>query len=174
MRIFVFFIASVVAFIGPVHAAVPTVDKPVAVLRMLDKVTARVEEINVRIENPYKFGTLFITVHACRITTPEEMPEEAAFLDVSEFKQGQSEVSVFRGWMFASSPALSAMEHAVYDMWLIGCKDEAVSEPSKAPENTIIMPTGDVTLPEKNEPTAPVKAAPTKTDKTPTVKKPKN
>ena len=106
----------------PAHATVPTVEKPIAVLRALDKVTARVEEIEVQTEKPYKFGTIFITVHSCRVTTPEEQPESAAFLEVSEFKAGEAETTSFKGWMFASSPALSAMEHPVYDLWLTGCK----------------------------------------------------
>ena len=128
-----------------VSAAVPSVDKPVAVLRALDKVTARVEEIDVQIENPYKFGTIFITAHACRVTMPEETPESAAFLDISEFKQGQSEASVFRGWMFASSPALSAMEHPVYDLWLIGCKGGETPASAETPtmpsaDSVVVMP----------------------------------
>jgi hypothetical protein len=108
-----------------VLAAVPTEDRPIAVLRALDKITARVEELNVPIERPLKFGTLVITVHACRVTPPEETPEAAAFLDITEIKPGETEVSVFRGWMFASSPALSAMEHPVYDLWVTGCKNDA-------------------------------------------------
>jgi hypothetical protein len=97
-------------------------------LRALDKVTARVEEIEVETEKPYKFGTIFITIHSCRVTLPEEQPETAAFLEVTEFKAGESEVPVFKGWMFASSPALSAMEHPIYDLWVIGCKDTAAAE----------------------------------------------
>jgi len=109
---------------APAQAAV-TEERPVAVLRALDKVTARVEEIDVQTERPYKFGTIIITVHSCRVTTPEETPESAAFLEVSEIKQGQTETPVFKGWMFASSPALSAMEHPVYDLWVIGCKGQS-------------------------------------------------
>lgn len=107
------------------RAAVPTENRQVAVLRVLDKVTARVEEIDVPIERPFTFGTLIITVHACKVTLPEETPESAAFLDVSELKPGSTETTVFRGWMFASSPALSAMEHPVYDLWVIGCKSDS-------------------------------------------------
>jgi len=59
------------------------------------------------------------------VTPPEEAPEAAAFLDVNEIKPGLAEANVFRGWMFASSPALSAMENPVYDLWLVGCKSEA-------------------------------------------------
>lgn len=110
----------------PASAAVPSEDRSVAVLRALDKITARVEELSIPVERPLKFGTLIITVHACRVTPPEETPEAAAFLDVQEMKPGSGESNVFRGWMFASSPALSAMEHPVYDLWVIGCKNEAV------------------------------------------------
>lgn len=109
----------------PAWAAAPTVEKPIAVLRALDKVTARVDEIEVQTEKPYKFGTIFITVHSCRVTTPEEQPETAAFLAVTEFKPGETESQIFKGWMFASSPALSAMEHPIYDLWVTGCKDPA-------------------------------------------------
>jgi hypothetical protein len=109
-------------------AAVPTEEKPVAVLRALDKVTGRVEEIYVRTEVPYKCGTLVVLVHSCRVTPPEETPESAVFLDVGEIKVGEKEKNVFRGWMFSSSPALSAMEHPVYDLWLVGCQDPDAAE----------------------------------------------
>lgn len=129
------FVGSVLMIAAaPSHAVVPSVENPIAVLRALDKVTARVEQIEVRAENPYKFGTIFITVHSCRTTTPEEQPESAAALEVSEFKtEKQTEELVFKGWMFASSPAISAMEHPLYDLWLIGCKNDA---PPSAVPNT--------------------------------------
>ena len=31
------------------------------------------------------------------------------------------EKRIFAGWMFAESPGLNALEHAVYDIWLAGC-----------------------------------------------------
>jgi len=111
----------------PSFAAVPTEEKPIVVLRALDKITARVEEIELPVERPLKFGTIIITAHSCRTTPPEETPESAAFLEVTEIKAGEGETPVFRGWMFSSSPALSGMEHPVYDLWVTGCK----TEPSK-------------------------------------------
>jgi hypothetical protein len=107
---------------APAAAVVPTQEEPIAVLRALDKDTARVEELEVPVNQPLKFGTLLITARTCRVTPPEETPEAAAFLDIGEFHPGEDEVPVFHGWMFASSPALSAMAHPVYDIWLIGCK----------------------------------------------------
>lgn len=111
-------------------AVVPTEERAMAVLRALDKVTARVEVLEIPIERPFKFGALVITAHTCRTTPPEETPESAAFLDVTELKPNEAESVVFRGWMFASSPALSALEHPVYDLWVIGCK---VASDTRAP-----------------------------------------
>lgn len=122
MRFFVFLIGFSFLIAAGLAQAAPTEEHPVAVLRALDKVTARVEEIEVKTDTPTKFGSIVITVHSCRATPPEEAPESAAFMDVGELKPGQNETPVFQGWMFSSSPALSAMEHPVYDLWLIGCK----------------------------------------------------
>ncbi len=122
MRVFLFFV-GLLTFASAAWAVVPTEEKPIAVLRALDKMTARVAEIEIETQKPYTFGTISITVRSCRETPPEETPESAAFLDISEIKAGEEEKTLFRGWMFASSPALSAMEHPVYDLWLMGCKD---------------------------------------------------
>ena len=124
-------------------AAIPTEQRPIAVLRALDKVTARVEELKIPVEQPLKFGTHVITVHDCRVTQPEETPEAATFLDVSEIKAGVAESPVFRGWMFASSPALSAMEHPVYDLWVTGC---AALEPT--PKTATPLPTAAPAAPQ--------------------------
>jgi hypothetical protein len=120
------FLLALLFFTFPAHAVVPTQERPVAVLRALDKMTARVEVLEIPTGKPVSFGTLIISVRACRVTPPEEAPESGAFLEISELKPGEKDTPVFHGWMFSSSPALSAMEHPVYDMWLIGCKSAAV------------------------------------------------
>ncbi|MCK5295835.1 MAG: DUF2155 domain-containing protein [Alphaproteobacteria bacterium] len=93
-----------------------------AVLRCLDKMTGRVKTILAPIGDAVQFGTLSIVAQACFSRPPEETPEDSAFLDVSEIKDTTQTENIFRGWMFSSSPALSAMEHPVYDIWVIGCK----------------------------------------------------
>jgi hypothetical protein len=106
------------------HAVTPTQEKPIAVIRALDKKTARVEEAEIAIGKAISFGNLSVTARTCRTTLPEEAPpESAAFLQIEELHPGAVSVPVFNGWMFASSPALSAMEHPIYDIWVIGCKD---------------------------------------------------
>jgi hypothetical protein len=98
-----------------------------AILQGLDKVTARISTIQAPIGEEVTFGTLVITARTCRKRPPEETPETTAFLEVIDDKPGEPPRLVFSGWMFASSPALSALEHAVYDVWVIDCKIAAAS-----------------------------------------------
>jgi hypothetical protein len=107
---------------------------PVAVLRGLDKVTARISTIEVPVGHAARFGTLEITVRTCDKRPPEEQPESAAFLDIWEIRQEQPAAHLFRGWMFASSPALSAMEHPVYDVWVLDCISTSSTADANAPE----------------------------------------
>ena len=115
-----------------VLAAAPAGADPygVAVLQGLDKVTARVSTIEAPVGHPVRFGTLEIVARTCDKRPPEETPESAAFLDIWELRPGEPGASLFRGWMFASSPALSAMEHPVYDVWVLDCKTPASAAPT--------------------------------------------
>ena len=95
----------------------------VAVLKGLDKITARVTTFEVPVGGSAEFGTLRITLDACNKRPPEETPETTAFLEIDEVRPGDgAPTRLFTGWMFASSPALSALEHPVYDVWVIDCK----------------------------------------------------
>lgn len=107
-------------------------EKQVAVLQGLDKITARTSTFTVPVGGSNRFGQLDITVRACRKAPPIDPPESAAFLEIVERKQGEDERRHFSGWMFASSPALSAMEHAVYDVWVKDCRNESTSAPSSS------------------------------------------
>ena len=93
-----------------------------AVLQGLDKVTARTSTFVSPVGEFVQFGTLKIIARICKKKPPEETPESAAFLDISEIRVGEPTVTVYRGWMFASSPAIAAMEHPVYDVWVLDCK----------------------------------------------------
>ena len=97
----------------------------VAVLRALDKVTARISTIEAPVGQPVTFGTLQIIARTCDKRPPEEPPEAAAFLDVEESRPNEVPVTVFRNWMFASSPAVSAMDHPIYDIWVLDCVSSA-------------------------------------------------
>ncbi len=108
-----------------VLSAAPAVSDPhnVAVLQTLDKVTARVDTVDVPVGRILQFGTLMIQVRHCDKRPPEETPESTAFLEIAEQRVGERPVRLFTGWMFASSPALNALEHPVYDVWVLDCKD---------------------------------------------------
>jgi hypothetical protein len=107
-------------------------DHPVAVLQALDKVTGRISTLRVNVGEGVQFGTLSIIPRACRKRPPEETPESAAFLEIDDFPPAGNERRVFSGWMFASSPGVSAMEHPVFDVWVKDCADPPPpEEPAK-------------------------------------------
>lgn len=95
---------------------------PVAVLQGLDKITARISTFEAPVEQPVVFGSLEIMVRTCQKRPPEEPPESAGFLEITEQKPGETASRLFTGWMFASSPALNGLQHPVYDVWLLDCK----------------------------------------------------
>ena len=109
---------------APQAPAPPAAPKPIttAILQGLDKITARVTAIRAPLGQTVRFGTLEIQAKACDKRPPEEPPESAAFLEIRELKPGEPPAKVFAGWMFASSPALSALEHPVYDVWVTDCQ----------------------------------------------------
>lgn len=100
----------------------PMDTKDRAVLQGLDKITARVFEFEAPIGEAVHFGSFVIVVQSCTKTPPEEPPESTAFLEITDVRPDQPFRLVFKGWMFASSPALSAVEHPVYDVWVTGCR----------------------------------------------------
>lgn len=100
----------------------------IVVLRALDKITARVTTIEVPVGQTVEFGSLQITARYCDKRPPEQTPESAAFVEVVEAKPDEEPQLAFSGWMFASSPALSAMDHPVYDLWVIDCTNASSAE----------------------------------------------
>ena len=109
-------------------AASPAPDAGVAVLQGLDKITARVTTIEAPVGAVVRFGTLEILVRRCHKRPPEEPPEKTAFLEIRERRPGEPAARLFSGWMFASSPAVSALEHPVYDVWVVDCRNAASSD----------------------------------------------
>ncbi len=124
----------------------PMEDRAVAVLQVLDKVSARTTKLRVPVGTSAAFGLMFVTVRSCRIAPPSEPPEASAFVEINEVSlgrsvpaHGQSSVTqtqperlLFSGWMFASSPALSALEHPTYDVIVIGCEARAPTVAERA------------------------------------------
>lgn len=105
----------------------------VAVLRAMDKVTARISSVTAPIDQPVKFGALEIVVRSCQDRPPTETPENAAFLQIDELLPDEAPKRLFSGWMFASSPALNALEHPVYDIWVHACRSAETASESSSP-----------------------------------------
>ncbi|MEX0760366.1 MAG: DUF2155 domain-containing protein [Tistlia sp.] len=108
---------------------------PFAELQGLDKVTARISRVTVPVGEPVEFGGLTLRVLACWKNPPEETPESAAYLEITD-RAGASEVTAFAGWMYASSPAVNGLEHPVYDVWVLDCLSEAPPPEETPPEET--------------------------------------
>lgn len=105
---------------------------PVVSLGALNKITAKLETIDVGRNEKVSFGTLEITMRDCRSNPPEETPESVAFLEVTDLGHVGEPTKIFSGWMFASSPAVSPLEHAVYDVWVTDCR---MVDPSASSDN---------------------------------------
>jgi hypothetical protein len=127
-------LVSSLALLATLAAAAARADPyEVTVLQALDKVSARVSPLEIPVGQTVSFGNLEITVRACDKRPPEETPESAAFLEIVERHEGEPPVTQFVGWMFASSPALSAMDHPVYDVWVLDCRNASSSESETSP-----------------------------------------
>lgn len=138
MRSFAFTLLASVLAVGAAQAA-NFVQKDTATLRALDKITGRSTDIEVKVGEPVVFGSLKVELQVCYQTPPEEAPESAAFLKIASTQPvavetmeaavdaedvetvSEENPELFSGWMYASSPGLSALEHPVYDIWVIRC-----------------------------------------------------
>jgi hypothetical protein len=111
--------AALVSWCAP--AAAQRVDNAVAVFTALDKVTARISRLEVPLNQTVRFGALKVTPRVCYSRAPTEPPKTSTFVEVDEVLLDGKEKRIFSGWMFAESPGLNAVEHPVFDVWLIGC-----------------------------------------------------
>lgn len=126
---FAVFLAAIIVAPRPIAA----ITGQLVVLQGLDKVTARISTFEAPVDQPVRFGGLEITLRSCDRTPPEEPPESAAFLEIREIRRDEGlSIDLFSGWMFASSPALSALEHPIYDVWVLECKISSTSESSSS------------------------------------------
>lgn len=157
------------AFCSSGASALDYEEYPSIKLRSLDKITARTLTFDAQVGSTIKFGDIFIKIQSCRKPPAIEKNEASAFLQIWQVdKQTKESRWIFSGWMFSSSPALSGMDHPVYDVWVIDCfgKDpdsmpvpeektgEALPDEGTVPENA--APAQPDVTPEEQEKTAPV------------------
>lgn len=104
------------------------------VLRALDKVTASTQDFTVAVGDKLSYGSLTVEVKHCEKRPPEDIPETYAFLQIFDApptikgknakrpQDPQENIKVFSGWMLSSNPAAAALDHRVYDIWVLDCK----------------------------------------------------
>ena len=102
---------------GPA-AAQEVASAPGAMLRGIDKVSGLVNDIEIASGETRQFGRLTVTLSDCRY--PIDDPSSNAYALLTIFDTTINKV-VFDGWMMAASPALSALDHARYDVWVLRC-----------------------------------------------------
>lgn len=90
-----------------------------AVLRGLDKVSAQFQDIEILNGSSVRYDRLIIDLGECRYPEGNPAGDAYAFLTIRE--EGTPE-PVFQGWMLASAPALNALDHSRYDVWVLRCK----------------------------------------------------
>jgi hypothetical protein len=115
-------LAAVAALIfAPAEAK--QIANPIAVFSGLDKITGATTTFEINIGQEKPFGGLIVKPDVCYTREITEEPQTTSFVEVTEVELDNSRKKIFSGWMFAESPALNAVEHPVYDVWLTGCRD---------------------------------------------------
>ncbi|AZV21750.1 MULTISPECIES: DUF2155 domain-containing protein [unclassified Mesorhizobium] len=168
---------STVAFAASPEPAAPAPAPPAGADRVtnavaefagIDKITGRIITFDVYIDETVQFGALQVTPRVCYSRPQTEEPKTDSFVEVDEITLDRKIRRIFTGWMFAESPGLNAVEHAVYDVWLKACKQKsdvpapdgakADSTKAEAPKPAAAKPKAaiapDVTEPGVTEPDA--------------------
>ena len=131
-------LAALATLAGP--AGADKIKNPSAVFNGLDKITGRIISFEVSVDETVQFGALQITPRVCYSRPPTESPQTDAFVEVDEVTLENKYRRIFSGWMFAASPGLSGIEHAVYDVWLTDCKGgtEVIAEAKESDEAPVV------------------------------------
>jgi hypothetical protein len=133
----------VVALGGLVPAAQgKEIANPLAVFSGLDKITGETTTFEIPIGEERQFGGLIVKPDVCYTREITEEPKTVSFVEVTEVELDNSRRKIFTGWMLAESPALNAVEHPVYDVWLVGCRDP--NAPPVPVEEAPAVPDGPV------------------------------
>ena len=93
-------------------------EDPFATVSLLNKITAEVKTIDIKLKENYLYEELKIYVIDCYNSKPLEKAETAVYLNVYNEKTMKK---IFNGWMIKSLPSISSMEHPIYDLWVDDC-----------------------------------------------------
>lgn len=90
-----------------------------AELRALDRVSGVTTDLAVAVGATASYGRLDISLLGCRYPADNPNADAFAFLEIRENQRGER---LFYGWMIATAPALNALDHARYDIWVMSCR----------------------------------------------------
>ena len=107
---------------------------PTAVFSGLDKITGRIINFEIAINETVRFGALEVTPRVCYTRPPTLSPNTDGFIEVDELTLQGELRRIFTGWMFAASPGINAVEHPIYDVWLTDCKGATPAVTAEAPQ----------------------------------------
>ena len=147
-------------------AAAANIETNMAHMQAMDKITGRVSEIDVPVNGEAKFGSFSIVVRRCVTRSPEETPENTAFVDVVDNYNTDDPINIFKGWMFSSTPALNAVEHPIYDVWLLKCYNADLKGKKLLSEDELIL-RDEIPMQESREDAEPVGISVGSDDETP-------
>ena len=97
-------------------------EAPGGTVRWLDKISGITKDVEMTVGETQEHGRLSITLDDCRYPVRDPASNAFAHLTIRDSLQTKP---VFMGWMIATSPALSSMDHARYDVWVLRCKTPA-------------------------------------------------
>lgn len=118
-------VLTTLATIGTAFAQAEKTQNPIAQFSGIDKITGKIIKFDVYMDETVQFGALQITPRVCYSRVDNEAPGSNTFVEVEEITLDRKIRRIFTGWMFADSPGLNAVEHAVYDVWLTSCKTQS-------------------------------------------------
>jgi hypothetical protein len=147
------FFSVILIFLISIPCQAQRVDNPVAEFAGLDKITARITKFDVKINETVQFGALQVTPRVCYNRAISDDPLTTGFVEVEEITLDNKIQRLFSGWMFADSPGLNAVEHPIYDIWLVSCKGGVQPKPV---EEEAVPPTEEKSKPKakKKQPKA--------------------
>lgn len=127
--------AGAALLLAAAPASAQRVENAVAEFTGVDKITGRIITFDVYVNETVQFGALQVTPRVCYSSPETEEPKTDTFVEVDEITLDRKIRRIFSGWMFAESPGLNAVEHAVYDVWLKACKQQSDVPPPEAPKS---------------------------------------
>ena len=97
-----------------------------AKFKLLDKISNKLFEKTISVDDSDEIETLNIEVYACFTEPPDEISEDYVLINIKDNFKNEYK-SIYKGWMISSSPEVTPLEHPIYDLWLLGCSNDKTS-----------------------------------------------